>query len=95
MTRTRRCGPLLPVLLLLWLTLGGCATPLRPSAPTPPPAMPPPPPAATATADSVTDWQSYSQKVEIFLRQARKRAADLLLPTPGCAHTSPRSADCL
>ena len=94
MTPIRRFAPPRPVLLLLALMLTACAAPSTTFAPIEP-TPPPPPPAAIASGTSVTDWQTYSQKVQSYLQKARRQAIDLLLPTPGCADTSPKSAECL
>lgn len=81
-------------LMLLVLMLTACATPSTPSVPIEPTPTPPPP-AAIASDTSATAWQNYSRRVQSYLQKARRQATDLLLPTPGCADTSPRSAECL
>lgn len=90
---SRNCALQRSALLLCALSLTACASNSRRLPP--PPLEIPPPPAALMSPDSVTDWQTYSQKVESFFEKARKQVADLLSPPKDCSHTRPKSADCV
>ena len=85
--RGRSCRA--PLLLVLVMTLSGCATP--------PPASRPQIPAlpAALTTDDSADSLAYSQRVQAWLKKVADELSSWQPRKPGCSETRPASGACL
>lgn len=90
MTTSPARPPRLVLLLPIVLLSASCATRSPPRLVTP---EIPPPPAALMSAEPSASWLDWSQMVRDYLQRARSAALGLRPRPPGCATTSPESAN--